>query len=142
MPVHGNRSLKTGTLRNILRSIDMTPEDFLERFGKSSGSSPSAAARADRGPVAGRKDPPVSRDYAVQPTAFRRRIASRSGVRVFEVIGPATGRRGRRFKSGAMHMPFELKLKNLRRGAVALLVGMFLSGCRSCCEPLTADATW
>ena len=32
VPVHANRSLKTGTLRNILRSIDMTPEDFVERF--------------------------------------------------------------------------------------------------------------
>ena len=34
VPVHGNRSLKTGTLRSILilRSIDMTPEDFVDRF--------------------------------------------------------------------------------------------------------------
>jgi predicted RNA binding protein YcfA (HicA-like mRNA interferase family) len=32
VPVHANRSLKTGTLRNILRSIDMAPEDFVERF--------------------------------------------------------------------------------------------------------------
>jgi predicted RNA binding protein YcfA (HicA-like mRNA interferase family) len=32
VPVHANRSLKTGTLRNILRSIDMTPAEFSERF--------------------------------------------------------------------------------------------------------------
>jgi predicted RNA binding protein YcfA (HicA-like mRNA interferase family) len=32
VPVHANRTLKTGTLRNILRSIEMTPEDFVKRF--------------------------------------------------------------------------------------------------------------
>jgi predicted RNA binding protein YcfA (HicA-like mRNA interferase family) len=32
VPVHGNRPLKLGTLRNILRAIDMTPEDFADRF--------------------------------------------------------------------------------------------------------------
>ncbi len=33
VPVHANRALKTGTLRSILRSIDMKPEDFADRFG-------------------------------------------------------------------------------------------------------------
>jgi predicted RNA binding protein YcfA (HicA-like mRNA interferase family) len=33
VPVHGNRPLKLGTLRNILRAIDMTPEEFSDRFG-------------------------------------------------------------------------------------------------------------
>ena len=28
VPVHGNRSLKIGTLRSILRDIGMTPTDF------------------------------------------------------------------------------------------------------------------
>ena len=28
VPVHGNRSLKIGTLRSILRDIDMHPADF------------------------------------------------------------------------------------------------------------------
>jgi predicted RNA binding protein YcfA (HicA-like mRNA interferase family) len=28
VPVHGNRSLKIGTLRKILRDIDMTPAEF------------------------------------------------------------------------------------------------------------------
>ena len=32
VPVHANRPLKLGTLRNILRAIDMTPEDFADRF--------------------------------------------------------------------------------------------------------------
>jgi predicted RNA binding protein YcfA (HicA-like mRNA interferase family) len=32
VPVHGSRTLKTGTLRSILRSIDMTPEDFEDRY--------------------------------------------------------------------------------------------------------------
>jgi predicted RNA binding protein YcfA (HicA-like mRNA interferase family) len=32
VPVHGNRALAVGTLRKILRDIDMTPEDFEQRF--------------------------------------------------------------------------------------------------------------
>jgi predicted RNA binding protein YcfA (HicA-like mRNA interferase family) len=32
VPVHGNRTLKTGTLRSILRSIEMTPEEFADRY--------------------------------------------------------------------------------------------------------------
>jgi predicted RNA binding protein YcfA (HicA-like mRNA interferase family) len=32
VPVHANRSLKAGTLRNILRAIEMTPEEFAGRF--------------------------------------------------------------------------------------------------------------
>jgi predicted RNA binding protein YcfA (HicA-like mRNA interferase family) len=28
VPVHGNRNLKIGTLRSILRDIDMSPADF------------------------------------------------------------------------------------------------------------------
>lgn len=28
VPVHGSRSLKVGTLRSILRDIDMEPEEF------------------------------------------------------------------------------------------------------------------
>ena len=28
VPVHGNRNLKIGTLRKILRDIDMTPDEF------------------------------------------------------------------------------------------------------------------
>lgn len=28
VPVHGNRTLKIGTLRGILRDIDMSPEEF------------------------------------------------------------------------------------------------------------------
>jgi predicted RNA binding protein YcfA (HicA-like mRNA interferase family) len=28
VPVHGNRTLKTGTLRSILRDIGMSPSDF------------------------------------------------------------------------------------------------------------------
>ena len=34
VPIHGNRSLKTGTLRKILREIDMTPAEFAQRFAK------------------------------------------------------------------------------------------------------------
>ena len=30
VPVHGNRDLKTGTLRKILRDIDLSPHDFEE----------------------------------------------------------------------------------------------------------------
>ncbi len=30
VPVHGNRSLKTGTLRKILRDIDLSPTDFAQ----------------------------------------------------------------------------------------------------------------
>jgi predicted RNA binding protein YcfA (HicA-like mRNA interferase family) len=32
VPVHGNRSLKIGTLRGILRDIHMTPTEFTERL--------------------------------------------------------------------------------------------------------------
>ena len=32
VPVHGNRSLRTGTLRKILRDIDMTPTEFADRL--------------------------------------------------------------------------------------------------------------
>jgi len=32
VPVHGNRALKRGTLRGILRAIEMTPEEFVDRF--------------------------------------------------------------------------------------------------------------
>jgi len=32
VPVHGNRSLKIGTLRKILRDIDLTPAEFEQRF--------------------------------------------------------------------------------------------------------------
>ena len=28
IPIHGNRNLKMGTLRGILRDIEMTPEEF------------------------------------------------------------------------------------------------------------------
>ena len=28
VPVHGNRNLKIGTLRKILRDIDMAPDEF------------------------------------------------------------------------------------------------------------------
>jgi predicted RNA binding protein YcfA (HicA-like mRNA interferase family) len=31
VPVHGNRSLKIGTLRSILRDIDLSPSDFERR---------------------------------------------------------------------------------------------------------------
>ena len=32
VPVHGTRTLKIGTLRGILRDIDMTAEEFAERW--------------------------------------------------------------------------------------------------------------
>lgn len=32
VPVHGNRTLAIGTLRKILRDIDMTVDEFEERF--------------------------------------------------------------------------------------------------------------
>ena len=32
VPVHGNRSLAIGTLRKILRDIDMTPDAFGQRL--------------------------------------------------------------------------------------------------------------
>ena len=32
VPVHGNQTLKTGTLRSILRDIDMTPTEFAEKL--------------------------------------------------------------------------------------------------------------
>jgi predicted RNA binding protein YcfA (HicA-like mRNA interferase family) len=32
VPVHGNRSLKIGTLRSILRDIQMSPAEFIRRF--------------------------------------------------------------------------------------------------------------
>jgi predicted RNA binding protein YcfA (HicA-like mRNA interferase family) len=32
VPVHGNRSLKIGTLRSILRDIQMSPTEFIQRF--------------------------------------------------------------------------------------------------------------
>jgi len=32
VPVHSNRSLKIGTLRGILRSIEMSPEEFAKRI--------------------------------------------------------------------------------------------------------------
>lgn len=32
VPVHGNRTLAVGTLRKILRDIEMTPDDFVERY--------------------------------------------------------------------------------------------------------------
>ena len=34
VPVHGNRSLAIGTLRKILRDIDMAPDDFELRFNR------------------------------------------------------------------------------------------------------------
>jgi predicted RNA binding protein YcfA (HicA-like mRNA interferase family) len=34
VPVHGNRPLKIGTLRSILRDIQMSPSEFSQRFGK------------------------------------------------------------------------------------------------------------
>ena len=33
VPVHGNRTLKIGTLRKILRDIEMTPDEFEQQFG-------------------------------------------------------------------------------------------------------------
>jgi predicted RNA binding protein YcfA (HicA-like mRNA interferase family) len=32
VPVHGNRPLKIGTLRSILRDIQMSPSEFTRRF--------------------------------------------------------------------------------------------------------------
>jgi predicted RNA binding protein YcfA (HicA-like mRNA interferase family) len=32
VPVHGNRSLKIGTLRSILRDIDLSPAEFERRW--------------------------------------------------------------------------------------------------------------
>lgn len=32
IPVHGSRTLKTGTLRTILRDIDLTPAEFEQRL--------------------------------------------------------------------------------------------------------------
>jgi predicted RNA binding protein YcfA (HicA-like mRNA interferase family) len=32
IPVHGHRSLKIGTLRSILRDIQMSPTEFTQRF--------------------------------------------------------------------------------------------------------------
>jgi predicted RNA binding protein YcfA (HicA-like mRNA interferase family) len=32
VPVHGNRELKIGTLRSILRDIQMSPSEFAARF--------------------------------------------------------------------------------------------------------------
>ncbi|MGD9722184.1 MAG: type II toxin-antitoxin system HicA family toxin [Pirellulales bacterium] len=34
VPVHANRPLAIGTLRKILRDIDLSPDDFVERFNK------------------------------------------------------------------------------------------------------------
>lgn len=34
VPVHGNRTLAIGTLRKILRDIDMTVDEFEERFNR------------------------------------------------------------------------------------------------------------
>ncbi len=33
VPVHGNSTLKIGTLRSILRDIDMSPGEFEQRWG-------------------------------------------------------------------------------------------------------------
>ena len=33
LPVHGNRQLKIGTLRKILRDVDMTSTEFEELWG-------------------------------------------------------------------------------------------------------------
>lgn len=32
VPVHGNRTLKTGTLRSILRDVDLSVEEFERRL--------------------------------------------------------------------------------------------------------------
>jgi predicted RNA binding protein YcfA (HicA-like mRNA interferase family) len=32
VPVHGNRPLKIGTLRSILRDVNMSPTEFEERY--------------------------------------------------------------------------------------------------------------
>ena len=34
VPVHGNRPLKIGTLRSILRDIDLSPSDFADELNK------------------------------------------------------------------------------------------------------------
>jgi predicted RNA binding protein YcfA (HicA-like mRNA interferase family) len=34
IPVHGNRSLKIGTLRSILRDIDMGPDEFRDLWNE------------------------------------------------------------------------------------------------------------
>ncbi|HUB24195.1 MAG TPA: type II toxin-antitoxin system HicA family toxin [Tepidisphaeraceae bacterium] len=34
VPVHGNQSLKIGTLRSILRDIDISPADFIQRWSE------------------------------------------------------------------------------------------------------------
>lgn len=33
IPVHGNQTLKIGTLRGILRDVQMSPEEFRKRWG-------------------------------------------------------------------------------------------------------------
>ena len=35
VPVHGNRNLKVGTLRSILRDIEMAPAEFAEKLKRS-----------------------------------------------------------------------------------------------------------
>ncbi|MBI4022003.1 MAG: type II toxin-antitoxin system HicA family toxin [Candidatus Andersenbacteria bacterium] len=32
IPVHGNHPLKTGTLRSILRDVQLSPREFIERL--------------------------------------------------------------------------------------------------------------
>ena len=34
VPVHGNRDLKTGTLRSILRDIDLSPAAFTQQWAE------------------------------------------------------------------------------------------------------------
>ena len=34
VPVHGNQTLRIGTLRGILRDIDLSPADFTERWSQ------------------------------------------------------------------------------------------------------------
>ncbi len=34
VPVHGNKTLKIGTLRSILRDIQMSPTEFSARFSR------------------------------------------------------------------------------------------------------------
>jgi len=34
VPVHANRPLKIGTLRSVLRAVEMSPEEFVERLGQ------------------------------------------------------------------------------------------------------------
>jgi predicted RNA binding protein YcfA (HicA-like mRNA interferase family) len=38
IPVHGNRALKIGTLRGILRDIDMSPDEFERLWERDSNS--------------------------------------------------------------------------------------------------------